>query len=125
MRLTSRPVPSTASRDSGRFRATRRKPLIAFFESRRRAGHVPESVSAHSSPTLWVEKATGGWRIVHTFNKLNDATIPSQTPIPRKDMMLDTMSGSTQYSAIDMMDGFSQILMLQRRRAADHCQHAQ
>ncbi|GMF31863.1 unnamed protein product [Phytophthora fragariaefolia] len=45
------------------------------------------------------------------FNKLNDATIPAQTPIPRKDMVLDTMSGSTKFSAIDLMDGFYQILI--------------
>ncbi|KAG3213007.1 hypothetical protein PC129_g16054 [Phytophthora cactorum] len=85
--------------------------IDAIFESRRRAGHVRESVSPHSSPTFCVKKATGGWRIVHAFNKLNDATIPAQTPIPRKDMVLDTMSGSTQYCAIDLMDGFYQILM--------------
>ncbi|KAG6578261.1 reverse transcriptase [Phytophthora cinnamomi] len=85
--------------------------IDAFFESRRQAGHVRESLSPHSSPTFCVKKATGGWRIVHAFNKLNDATIPAQTPIPRKDMVLDTMSGSTKYSAIDLMDGFYQILM--------------
>ncbi|KAE8971382.1 hypothetical protein PF005_g21084 [Phytophthora fragariae] len=42
----------------------------------------------------------------HAFNKLNDATIPAQTPIPRKDMVLDSMSGSVIYSAIDLTDGF-------------------
>ncbi|KAE9349786.1 hypothetical protein PF008_g6746 [Phytophthora fragariae] len=82
-----------------------------FFEGRRKAGHVRESISPHSSPTFCVKKATGGWRIVHAFNKLNDATIPAQTPIPRKDMVLDTMSGSVIYSAIDLTDGFYQILM--------------
>ena len=82
-----------------------------FFEGRRKAGHVRESKSPHSSPTFCVKKATGGWRIVHAFNKLNDATIPAQTPIPRKDMILDGMSGSTVFSAIDLTDGFYQILM--------------
>ncbi|KAE8960901.1 hypothetical protein PR002_g30070 [Phytophthora rubi] len=82
-----------------------------FFEGRRKAGHVRESISPHSSPTFCVKKATGGWRIVHAFNKLNDATIPAQTPIRRKDMVLDTMSGSVIYSAIDLTDGFYQILM--------------
>ncbi|KAE9182825.1 hypothetical protein PF004_g24131 [Phytophthora fragariae] len=82
-----------------------------FFQGRRKAGHVRESISPHSSPTFCVKKATGGWRIVHAFNKLNDATIPAQTPIPRKDMVLDTMSGSVIYSAIDLTDGFYQILM--------------
>ncbi|KAE8980406.1 hypothetical protein PR001_g24281, partial [Phytophthora rubi] len=82
-----------------------------FFDGRRKAGHVRESISPHSSPTFCVKKATGGWRIVHAFNKLNDATIPARTPIPRKDMVLDTMSGSVIYSAIDLTDGFYQILM--------------
>ncbi|KAG3070118.1 hypothetical protein PI125_g23053 [Phytophthora idaei] len=42
---------------------------------------------------------------------LDDATIPAQTPIPRKDILLDTMSGSTQYSAIDLMGGVYQVLV--------------
>ncbi|KAE8959722.1 hypothetical protein PR002_g30446 [Phytophthora rubi] len=87
------------------------KAIDDFFEGRRQAGHVRESISPHSSPTFCVKKATGGWRIVHAFNKLNDATIPAQTPIPRKDMVLDSMSGSVIYSAIDLTDGFYQILM--------------
>ncbi|OWY91231.1 polyprotein, partial [Phytophthora megakarya] len=87
------------------------KAIDDFFENRRQAGHVRESISPHSSPTFCVKKATGGWRIVHAFNKLNDATIPAQTPIPRKDMVLDSMSGSVIYSAIDLTDGFYQILM--------------
>ncbi|GMF17480.1 unnamed protein product [Phytophthora fragariaefolia] len=63
------------------------------------------------APDLLREKATGGWRIVHAFNKLNDAAIPAQTPIPRKDMVLDSMSSSVISSAIDLTDGFYQILM--------------
>ncbi|KAE9021944.1 hypothetical protein PR001_g13256 [Phytophthora rubi] len=87
------------------------KAIDDFFEGRRIAGHVRGSISPHSSPTFCVKKATGGWRIVHAFNKLNDATIPAQTPIPRKDMVLDSMSGSVIYSAIDLTDGFYQILI--------------
>ncbi|KAG3110064.1 hypothetical protein PI124_g8087 [Phytophthora idaei] len=87
------------------------KAIGEFFENRRKAGHVRESTSPHSSPTFCVKKATGGWRIVHAFNKLNDATIPAQKPIPRKDMVLDAMSGSEIFSAIDWTDGFYQILM--------------
>ncbi|POM65123.1 Retrovirus Polyprotein, partial [Phytophthora palmivora] len=48
---------------------------------------------------------------VHAFNKLNDATIPAQTPIPSKEMVLDPMSGSVVFSAIDLTDGFYQMLM--------------
>jgi ADP-glucose pyrophosphorylase len=42
-----------------------------------------------------VKKATGGWLIVHAYNKLNDATIPAQTPIPRKEVIIKGMTGST------------------------------
>ena len=85
-----------------------------FFADRVKAGHVRESTSPHSSPTFCVRKATGGWRIVHAFNKLNAATIPAQTPIPRKDVIIDGMSKSTIFSSMDLMDGFYQILMRER-----------
>ncbi|DAZ93379.1 TPA: hypothetical protein N0F65_000323 [Lagenidium giganteum] len=85
--------------------------IDAFFASRHRAGHVRESKSPPSSPTFCVKKATGGWRVVYAFNMLNDASIPAQTPVPRKDMILDGMSGSTIFSALDVMDGFYQISM--------------
>ncbi|KAG3162061.1 hypothetical protein PC128_g20683 [Phytophthora cactorum] len=58
-----------------------------------------------------VVKPQGGWRIVHAYNKLNDATIPAQTPIPRKDVIIDSMAKSTIYSALDLRDGFYPILM--------------
>ena len=82
-----------------------------FFEKKLAAGLVRESKSPHSSPTFCVRKPTGGWRVVHAFNKLNAATIPSQTPIPRKDVIINGMSGSKIFSAIDLRDGFYQILM--------------
>ncbi|GMF16040.1 unnamed protein product [Phytophthora fragariaefolia] len=50
------------------------KAIDDFFESRRKAGQVRESKSPHSAPTFCVKKAQGGWRIVHAYNKLNDAT---------------------------------------------------
>ena len=43
--------------------------IDAFFEGRRNAGLVRESISPHSDPTFCVKKATGGWRIMHAFNK--------------------------------------------------------
>ncbi|KAG2913750.1 hypothetical protein PC115_g11903 [Phytophthora cactorum] len=65
----------------------------------------------HSAPTFCVKKPQGRWRIVHAYNKLNDATIPAQTPIPRKDVIIDSMAKSTIYSALDLCGGFYQILM--------------
>ena len=85
-----------------------------FFADCLEAVHVRESTSPHSSPTFCVRKATGGWRIVHAFNKLNAATVPTQTPIPRKNVIIDGMARSTIFSSMDLMDGFYQILMRQR-----------
>ena len=123
-------VPSTLPLDKGiqheidlvpgtKYCVTRQWPLPrdqveaidAFFAAREKAGHVRESKSPHSSPTFCVKKPTGGWRIVHAFNKLNAATIPAQTPIPRKDVIIDGMVGSTIYSTLDLRDGFYQLLM--------------
>ena len=58
-----------------------------------------------------MRRLSGGWRISHTFNKLNAATVPAQTLIPREDAIIDGMSKSTFYLSMDLMDGFYQILM--------------
>uniref|UniRef100_A0AAV1UH07 Polyprotein n=1 Tax=Peronospora matthiolae TaxID=2874970 RepID=A0AAV1UH07_9STRA len=63
-----------------------------FFADRLAAGHVRESTSPHSSPTFCVRKVTGGWRIVHAFNKSNAATVPAQTLMPRKYVIIDGMA---------------------------------
>ena len=87
---------------------------IDKFADRLAAGHVRGSTSPNSSPTFCVRKTTGGWRIVHALKKLNAATIPAQTPIPRKDVIIDGMSKCTIFSSMDLMDGFYQILMRER-----------
>ncbi|GMF22931.1 unnamed protein product [Phytophthora fragariaefolia] len=49
--------------------------------------------------------------MVHAFNKLNAATIPASTPIPRKDVLHNNMAGCTVFSALNMVDGYYQLLM--------------
>ncbi|KAG3071278.1 hypothetical protein PC121_g9297 [Phytophthora cactorum] len=77
---------------------------------------VRESKSTHSTPTFCVRKPNGKWRLVHAYNKLNNATVPAQTPpaqtpIPRKDVLLNSMAGCELYSTLDLVDGYYQILM--------------
>ncbi|POM70325.1 RNA-directed DNA polymerase, partial [Phytophthora palmivora] len=55
--------------------------------------------------------ATFKWRLVHAYNKLNNATVSAQTPIPRKDVLLNNTSGCTLYSTLDLVDGYYQILI--------------
>ncbi|POM78847.1 LOW QUALITY PROTEIN: Hypothetical protein PHPALM_3580 [Phytophthora palmivora] len=72
---------------------------------------VRETKSPHSTPTFFVCTPNGKWRLVHAYNKLNNATVPAQTPIPHKDVLLNNMSGCTIHSALDLVDGYYQILM--------------
>ncbi|POM70595.1 Reverse transcriptase [Phytophthora palmivora] len=85
--------------------------IDAFFAEKAKSGMVRGFQSPHSTPTFCVRKPNGTWRSVHAYNKLNDATVPAQTPIPRKDVLLNNMSGCTLYSALDLVDGYYQILM--------------
>ncbi|KAE8913614.1 hypothetical protein PF005_g4794 [Phytophthora fragariae] len=80
--------------------------IDAFFAAKHAAGMVRESKSPHSSPTFCVRKPNGKWRMVHAFNKLNAATIPASTPIPRKDVLQNNMAGCTIFSALDIVDGY-------------------
>ncbi|POM61322.1 Pol protein [Phytophthora palmivora] len=54
---------------------------------------VRESESPHSTPTFCVRNLNGKWRLVHAYNKLNNATVQAQTTISRKDVLLNNMSG--------------------------------
>ncbi|POM80928.1 Reverse transcriptase-rnase h-integrase [Phytophthora palmivora] len=85
--------------------------IDAFFAEKAKSVMVRESKSPHSTPTFCVRKPNGKWRLVHAYNKLNNGTVPTQTPIPRKDVLLNNMSGCTLYSALDLVDGYYQILM--------------
>ncbi|GMF57248.1 unnamed protein product [Phytophthora fragariaefolia] len=85
--------------------------IDAFFAAKHAAGMVRESKSPHSSPTFCVRKPNGKWRMVHAFNKLSAATVPASTPIPRKDVLQNNMAGYTVFSALDMVDGYYQLLM--------------
>ncbi|POM73790.1 LOW QUALITY PROTEIN: Pol protein [Phytophthora palmivora] len=79
-------------------------PGTKYFE----VGH---GASLHSTPTFYVQKSNGKWRLVHAYDKLNNTTEPAPTPILRKDVFLNNMSGCTLYSVLDLVGRYYQILM--------------
>ncbi|GMF22433.1 unnamed protein product [Phytophthora fragariaefolia] len=94
--------------------STRTYSRTTFLRScRRNIGiqHEIDLVPGTNAPTFCIKKAQGEWRIVHAYNKLNDATVPAQTPTPQKDVIIDSMALSTIFSALDLRDGFYQFLM--------------
>ena len=50
-------------------------------------------------------------RLPYALTKLNDVTVPAQTPISKKDMVFNSMTGSVIFNAIDLTDNFYQLLM--------------
>ena len=49
--------------------------------------------------------------MVYAYNKLNTATISAQTPIPRKDALLNSIGKSTIFSALDLKDNYYRVLV--------------
>jgi hypothetical protein len=88
-------------------------PLVSavFIAKKFSDGLVRESVSPHSAPMFCVQYSNAKWSIVHAYNKLNAQTVPAQTPIPRKDVIIHRMSGAKKLSSLDLVDGYYQVLM--------------
>ncbi|POM60734.1 Pol protein [Phytophthora palmivora] len=89
--------------------------IDAFIAEKAKSGMVRESKFPHSMPTFCVHKPptfcvlkpNGMRHFIHAYGKLNNANVPAQTPIPRKDVLLNKMLGSP----LDLVDGYYQILM--------------
>ncbi|OWY92404.1 reverse transcriptase, partial [Phytophthora megakarya] len=85
------------------------KAIDDFFESRRKAGQVRESKSPHSAPTFCVKTKQ------ERFNEQSCKILREHMDVlsdgTPKDVIIDSMSKSTIYSALDLRDGFYQILM--------------
>ncbi|GMF52218.1 unnamed protein product [Phytophthora fragariaefolia] len=101
-------APSTVPRGSGRFRRNR---SMSSMPSSRRSMPLAwcANPSRHARPrrSLCTSPTGSG----ACFNKLNAVTIPASTPIPRKDVLQNNMAGCTVFSALDMVDGYYQLLM--------------
>ncbi|POM60548.1 Pol protein [Phytophthora palmivora] len=98
-RLTSCLAQSTVSRGSGLYLASGARQLKSSLPRRRsqRGGGVE---IPHSIPTFCVRKPNRKWCHAHAYAKLKNATVPAQTSIPRKDVLLDNIFGCTLYSAV-------------------------
>ncbi|POM65346.1 LOW QUALITY PROTEIN: Pol protein [Phytophthora palmivora] len=85
--------------------------IDVFFANKAKSCMVRESKSPHSTPTFFVRKPNGKWCLVHAYNKLNNTTVPVQTPISHKDLLLNNILRCTLYSSLDLVDGYYQTLM--------------
>lgn len=76
-------------------------------------GLIRPSSSPVGHPVLFVKKKDGGLRMVIDYRPTNAKTIRNQFPLPRIDELLDQLSGSTVWSALDMTSAYHQCRLLE------------
>ncbi|UYV72886.1 hypothetical protein LAZ67_10001072, partial [Cordylochernes scorpioides] len=72
-------------------------------------GIIRPSSSPWSFPVILVKKRDGKYRFCVDYRKLNNVTVKDVYPIPRIDEVMDTLQGSTHFSAIDLRSGYWQV----------------
>ena len=85
-----------------------RKVITDWTKEMVKAGIIRPSTSAYCAPTFCVKKPVG-WRIVHDYRQLNQATIMPAIPMPRKEDTYDSMAGSHWFSCMDLLWGYYQV----------------
>lgn len=70
-------------------------------------GLIVPSTSPYCSPILVLKKPNGkGYRITHDYRLLNRITRIPQYPMPRREDIIDSMSGGYWFSCADLSNGF-------------------
>ncbi|GBM68120.1 Transposon Ty3-I Gag-Pol polyprotein [Araneus ventricosus] len=104
----------------------KQKPYRVSFEERRliqeevdkmlKLDIIEHSESPWSSPVVLVKKKNGTWRFCVDYRRLNKITKKDVYPLPRIDDALDSLSGASLFSTMDLKSGYWQIEVDERDR---------
>ena len=89
----------------------RRETVKTLLQGMLDKGIITPSRSPWASPIVLVTKKDGSTRFCVDYRKVNTVTRKDAYPLPRVDDTLDTLSGSTWFSTIDLKSGYWQVEM--------------
>ena len=72
-------------------------------------GAIRQSHSPWSSNIVLVRKSDGSLRVCQDFRKLNARTVKDSYALPRFEEVMDTLSGSSWFSSMDLQHGYLQM----------------
>jgi len=78
------------------------KCLKETIEKERAAGRIEASNSPYGSPTFFVPKKDGTYRMVVDYRHINSQTVPDAYPLPLIPQVLSQLAGSRYYSIFDL-----------------------
>lgn len=104
-----------------------RQVLLKTLERELEAGRIVPSKAAYGSPTFFVPKKDGRWRMVVDYRQVNKATIVNSYPLPLISQIITDLRSAQWFSKFDLPGAYQLLRMMKEHapRTAFRTQYGQ